>query len=108
MSWASVCELDELVEGQGRYAEIGGFKLAVFLHEGRVYALDHRCPHAGGNIAGGHVENGRAVCPWHHWAFDLETGQMPGRPLVKVRTYPTRLLKRQGKPTLVQVEVPLP
>jgi nitrite reductase/ring-hydroxylating ferredoxin subunit len=54
------------------------------------------------------VENGRAVCPWHHWAFDLETGQMPGRPLVKVRTYPTRLLKRQGKPTLVQVEVPLP
>jgi len=107
MSWTSLCELDELEEDQGKYVEIGGFHLAVFLHQGAVYVIDNYCPHAGGNLAGGYVdEDGCAVCPWHAWAFRLNNGQLRDSPGVAVSTYKTRLVRRpEGKPTLVQADL---
>jgi len=107
MAWTSLCELEELEEGRGTYVEIGGFQLAVFLVAGQVYVLDDVCPHAGGSLAGGHVENGCAVCPVHHWPFRLDNGQFPGSPGLAVRVYPTRLMQRDGMGTLVQAELPM-
>ena len=51
MGWTSLCDLDELEEGKGKYVEIGGFQLAVFLDKGAVRVIDNNCPHAGGNLA---------------------------------------------------------
>jgi len=105
MAWTSLCELIELTEGQGRYVEIDGFELAVFLHRGNVTVLDNMCPHAGGNLAGGTIEDGCAVCPLHHWAFRLENGQLRDMPGVAVTRYPTRVFDHQGR-QLVQAELP--
>jgi len=107
MPWASLCDLDELREGAGKYVEIDGFQLAVFLHGGAVYVIDNYCPHAGGNLAAGVIEDGCAVCPWHRWAFRLSNGQLRDVPGVAITTYVTRLLNRQGMPTLVQAELPM-
>jgi nitrite reductase (NADH) small subunit len=107
MAWASLCRLDGLQEGVGKYVEIDGYQIAVFLHQGKPYAIDNHCPHAGGSLSGGTVENGCAVCPWHQWAFQLENGEMPGRPLVRVKNYKIRLLERPSRPTLVQAELPM-
>ena len=108
MSWTSLCDLDELDEGRGKYVEIGGFHLAVFLHEGRTFAIDNYCPHAGGSLSAGFVQDGCAVCPWHYWAFHLENGELRGSPGVKITTYPTRLFQRpDGKPPVVQAELPM-
>ena len=107
MAWASLCELDELKEGEGKYVEIGGFKLALFLHEGTVYAMDNYCPHAGGNLAAGWVHEGCAVCPWHAWPFRLDNGELRDTPGVKVTTYKTRLFEREGQPKIVQAELPM-
>ena len=107
MAWTSLCELPELTEGRGKYVEIDGFQLAVFLDRGRVFVIDNYCPHAGGNLAGGHVEDGCAVCPWHDWPFRLASGELRDAPGVKVRTYPTRLAEREGRPTLVQADLPM-
>ena len=107
MSWTSLCELSELEEGRGKYIEIGGFQLAVFLDAGNVYVMDNTCPHAGGSMASGHVENGCALCPWHHWAFRLDNGQLRDMPGVTITTYPVRRLEREGKPTLIQADLPI-
>jgi nitrite reductase (NADH) small subunit len=107
MAWASLCEIDELQEGRGKYVEIDGFQLAVFLWEGQVYVIDNYCPHAGGNLAGGFVKDGCAVCPWHFWAFRLDTGQLRDSSAVMVSTYKTRLLERSEKPVLVQADLPM-
>lgn len=107
MAWTSLCDLDELSEGKGKYVEVGGFQLAVFLDGGRVFVLDNYCPHAGGNLAAGHVEHGCAVCPWHRWPFHLENGQLRDVPGVAVTTYKTRLHEREGKPPLVQADLPI-
>lgn len=112
MPWTSLCDLDELKPEQGKYVEIDGFQLAVFLHDGKVFALDNECPHAGGSMAGGWVEDDCAVCPWHAWAFKLETGELHDEGAfgggVMLRTYPTRIYKRDGMPDLVQAELPMP
>jgi nitrite reductase/ring-hydroxylating ferredoxin subunit len=107
MAWTSLCEIDELQDGHGKYVEIGGFQLAVFLQAGSIFVMDNTCPHAGGNLAGGEVQDGCVVCPWHQWAFHLDTGQLRGSPGIGITTYPTRLLRRDDKPTLVQADLPI-
>jgi nitrite reductase/ring-hydroxylating ferredoxin subunit len=106
MAWTSLCELGELQEGKGKYVEIDGFQLAVFLNAGDVFVIDNYCPHAGGNLAGGYVDDGCAVCPWHYWAFRLNNGQLRDSPGVTVRTYKTRLIDHQGR-RIVQAELPM-
>ena len=107
MSWTSLCDLDELEDSRGKYVEIGGFQLAVFLSAGQVYVMDNTCPHAGGNLAAGFVEEGCAVCPWHYWAFRLDNGQLRDMPGVTLTTYKTRRLEREGKPTIIQADLPI-
>lgn len=108
MTWTSLCELAELEEGKGKYVEIGGFQLAVFLHDGHVHVMDNTCPHAGGNLAGGYVDEGCAVCPLHFWAFRLDNGQLRGSPGVTVSVYKTRLHARgDGQSPLVQAQLPI-
>jgi nitrite reductase (NADH) small subunit len=45
--------------------------------EGVLYATDNVCPHWGGPLGQGRIENGKIVCPWHGWQFDPKTGQTP-------------------------------
>src|SRR5689334_16417820 len=108
MAWTSLCEVGELEEGKGKYVEIGGFQLAVFLDQGGVHVIDNTCPHAGGNLAAGFVEEGCAVCPWHYWAFRLDNGRLRDSPGVAVTTYPTRVFERgEGRAPLVQADLPM-
>jgi nitrite reductase (NADH) small subunit/3-phenylpropionate/trans-cinnamate dioxygenase ferredoxin subunit len=107
MSWTSLCDVDELLEGKGKYVEIGGFQLAVFLNGGNVFVIDNNCPHAGGNLAGGAVEDGCVLCPWHFWAFRLDNGQLRDMPGVAISTYKTRLVQPTGRPKLVQADLPI-
>lgn len=108
MAWTSLCETAELEENKGHYVEIDGYKLAVFFSNNSYYVIDNYCPHAGGSLSGGFVEDGCAVCPWHYWAFRLENGELKTHPGVKVSTYNIRLLEREGKPTLLQADLPMP
>ena len=107
MAWTTLCHLTELEEGRGKYVEIEGFQLAVFLHESKPYVMDNYCPHAGGNIAGGFVEEGCAVCPWHYWMFRLDNGQLRDSPGVMVKTYLVRVIDHSEKGKLVQVDLPM-
>ncbi len=108
MPWTSLCEWAELQDKQGKYVEIGGFQLAVFKTGEEIHVIDNTCPHAGGNLAGGFIEDGCAVCPWHYWAFKLDTGELRDMPGVSIATYKTRLLdQEEGKPRLVQADLPI-
>ncbi|MBX2997877.1 MAG: Rieske (2Fe-2S) protein [Caldilineaceae bacterium] len=54
--------------------QVGGHVLALYLHEGNVYAVDNRCPHMGFPLDRGSVHGGILTCHWHHARFDLCTG----------------------------------
>ncbi len=47
-------------------------------HQGRFGCLDNKCPHQGGPLGEGSIENGVLRCPWHGWDYDPLTGKVPG------------------------------
>ena len=58
-----------MVTGAGRYA--------VGNSGGEFFAVTRRCRHMGADLANGQVdEAGHLVCPWHHSAYDVQTGRM--------------------------------
>jgi nitrite reductase (NADH) small subunit len=110
MAWTSLCEVGEVPAGGGKYVEIDGYRLAVFLHQGKPYVMDDYCPHAGGPMSAGWVdaEDACAVCPFHGWAFKLDSGALLNQPLLKIAVYPARLYPRAGQADLIQADLPMP
>ena len=43
----------------------------------RDLALENRCPHQGGPLGEGSIENGWLRCPWHGYDYDPLTGRSP-------------------------------
>ena len=108
MGWTSLCDVSEIEAGRGKYVEIGGFHLAVFLHDGKPFVIDNYCPHAGGSLAAGFVDDGCAVCPWHFWSFHLDSGQLRDAPGVAVTRYDVRTIDPGGgKAPIVQADLPM-
>lgn len=73
--WFAVCRIDEIPEGRGRTCEVDGLHLAVFRSVVLIVALSDRCPHAGGSLGQGWIEEGEVVCPLHRWRFKLQDGR---------------------------------
>ena len=66
--------LDELKE-KGCIVISGSDRpVAVFYHDGKVHAVDNRCPHMGFPLHKGTVQDGILTCHWHHARFDLTSG----------------------------------
>jgi thiamine pyrophosphate-dependent acetolactate synthase large subunit-like protein/nitrite reductase/ring-hydroxylating ferredoxin subunit len=76
--WTRVLDADELPEGRVKPVTCRHRTLCMTRHEGRYGALDNRCPHQGGPLGEGSIENGLLRCPWHGWDYDPITGKAPG------------------------------
>jgi nitrite reductase (NADH) small subunit len=86
-----VCRTSDLAEGRGRVVEVDGLEIAVFVVEGRVYALENACPHRGGPLAFGDLRGRTVHCPLHAWPFDLATGGCPDHPDRPARAFVARV-----------------
>jgi nitrite reductase/ring-hydroxylating ferredoxin subunit len=83
--------LDE-VRAAGRISvRLAGRSLALFFHEGNVYALDNRCPHMGFPLHRGTVQDGILTCHWHYARFDLETGGTFDQFADEARVFPVEI-----------------
>ena len=66
--------LDEVRRAGCMIVHIEGQTIALFFHEGIVYAVDNRCPHMGFPLERGTVKDCILTCHWHHARFDLASG----------------------------------
>src|SRR5262245_4828369 len=66
--------LDELRQRGCTVVSGGSHVIAVYYHDGHVYAVDNRCPHMGFPLDRGTVKDGILTCHWHHARFDLASG----------------------------------
>ncbi len=55
----------------------GDTAVCLTRYQGRVGALDNRCPHQGGPLGEGSIEKGLLRCPWHGYDYDPVTGEPP-------------------------------
>jgi nitrite reductase/ring-hydroxylating ferredoxin subunit len=77
MKWTKALSHDELPEGERRVVEVDGRDILLLNHGGQIYAVDNTCPHMGAPLEAGKLtEYGAFVCPRHHSAFDLRTGDV--------------------------------
>ena len=68
--------VNDIPLGQGICYIVKGEEIAVFRsRDGRISALENRCPHRQGPLSEGIVGNGKIVCPLHGHKFDLASGQ---------------------------------
>jgi pyruvate oxidase len=74
-TWHKVGRLPD--EGRVQTAVVDGRSIALTRCGGKVGALDNHCPHQGGPLGEGSIENGLLRCPWHGYDYDPTTGQPP-------------------------------
>jgi nitrite reductase/ring-hydroxylating ferredoxin subunit len=70
---------------------VAGHSLALFFHDGKVHAVDNRCPHMGFPLHRGSVRDGILTCHWHHARFDLESGGTFDQFADEVRVFPVEI-----------------
>ena len=51
-----------------------GHTFCIANMDGEICAMDNVCPHRGGPLGEGMIENGKLICPWHAWEFDPRSG----------------------------------
>lgn len=88
-SWHKAAEPDEIEDGAVKMVVAAGKVIALARHGERYGALDNTCPHAGGPLSQGAVENGLLVCPWHGREYNLSDGTCEG--YAGVAAYPVEV-----------------
>ena len=53
---------------------IRGRQIIVGKVENNFFALRDKCPHQGKSLSHGYHENGKAICIYHRFSFDVNTG----------------------------------
>ncbi|MET0061635.1 MAG: thiamine pyrophosphate-binding protein [Candidatus Thiodiazotropha endolucinida] len=76
--WHKVLSKNELPEGRVTSVTCRKKTLCMSHHQGQYGALDNKCPHQGGPLGEGSIENGLLRCPWHGWDYDPISGKAPG------------------------------
>lgn len=81
---------EETGNGRGRSGTrvtVNEEPLALFRFDRVVFAIQQKCPHAGGPLHLGDIESLPGIsssssssacvrCPWHRWCFSLQTGKL--------------------------------
>ena len=70
-----VASVGELEAGDSSVVDVDGEQVALFHLNDEYFALSNVCPHQGGPLGQGRVEDECVYCPWHGWQFDVESGE---------------------------------
>jgi len=93
--YVPVADVEDLRERGRAVVSHDGRAIALFHHDGEMYAVDNRCPHMGFPLTRGTVEDGVLTCHWHHARFELEEGDTFDIWADDVQTFPTEV--RDGR-----------
>jgi nitrite reductase/ring-hydroxylating ferredoxin subunit len=98
--FVKVAETRDLASGQGKLVEVDGQPIALFNVNGAFYALGAVCPHEGGPLQDGDLDDDTVICPWHGFDYNLKTGECLMDPALHVATF---VVKTQGNDVFIEV-----
>lgn len=91
MPWIEIAALADVPPGEVIEAMYEGEPYAVCNVSGEIRVLSGICPHAGGPLGQGAIENGVITCPFHAWEFDSSSGACTADETVSVPTFAVRV-----------------
>lgn len=102
MERVDVGAVEDFSDGKAHVVTVNAREIAIVPWDGKWYALRNICPHLGARVCGGQLrpflhqpsvtdedlsvdlDRPIVMCPWHHWEFDVRTGEaLTGRERVK-------------------------
>jgi 3-phenylpropionate/trans-cinnamate dioxygenase ferredoxin subunit len=90
--WIDVAKVGEIPKDESKIIDLNGDEVAVYNLAGEYFAIEDVCTHDGGDLSGGWVEDGAAVCPRHLAKFDIKTGEVLAPPAYEnVHAFPVRV-----------------
>lgn len=93
--WTAVGPASSVREGKAAtWAHKHGV-IAVFRHNGRLYAVDNACRHEDGPVGEGEINGCLVKCPYHDWEYDYTTGQSTSNPGNALTTW--QVEEREGQ-----------
>jgi len=72
--WTRALQESDLTDDSPAAVEAEGRQIMLYRHDGRLYALDNTCSHAGGLLSRGTVADLTVTCPLHGSRFALADG----------------------------------
>jgi nitrite reductase/ring-hydroxylating ferredoxin subunit/uncharacterized membrane protein len=83
----------DLLEKTPHRVSLHGRNIVLVKYDGEIYALLDSCPHLGGPLSQGKLEECSIRCPWHGSRFALEDGRvLEGPATLNAPTFATRLV----------------
>lgn len=75
MKWVKILSNDQITDEDFiRIIKADGKKVCIIKNNGAFYATQPRCPHAGADLSSGWCKNGKLICSFHRYQYDLVTG----------------------------------
>ncbi|HYL34864.1 MAG TPA: Rieske (2Fe-2S) protein [Bryobacteraceae bacterium] len=91
MAFVKIGSLSQLPPGSVMEVTLGDESYAVCNAGGELHALTGICPHAGGPVGQGTLQDHLLVCPWHEWAYDCRSGENDYDPAVKLDKFAVKV-----------------
>lgn len=90
--WVDVGAVEDIPARGARVVKTPLGCVAVFrTAENEIFAIEDRCPHAGGPLSEGIVHGRSVTCPLHNWVISLETGEAGGADSGAAATVPSKV-----------------
>jgi nitrite reductase/ring-hydroxylating ferredoxin subunit len=73
--WTRIADESEIIAGEAFPAELGEVAIALYRHDGEIYAIGDICTHDHVRLSDGWLEGDRIECPLHQSCFEIRTGK---------------------------------
>lgn len=100
-NFQKVATLGQLGPGKAMEVEVNGEQIALCNVEGNIHAVSGVCPHAGGPLAEGELQDNVLTCPLHGWQFGVDSGRCMRIPAMKLKTYQVKV---EGNDILLSID----
>ncbi len=55
--------------------KVKGKSICLVGYGSEIFAVGSTCPHAGADLSGGWCKDGKIICPFHRYSYDIKTGK---------------------------------
>lgn len=94
LRWVRAARAADLPEGGRLALEVEGRPVALFRAEGRLLAIEDRCPHQMAPLHDGTLDGTRLTCRWHGWCFEMDPEKVVPGAMPAIERYAAR--EREG------------